>query len=50
MQLAQPLLQEIEVDRLGDEFGGSVFGGATAPFLVAIGGQHHHRQVGPTRS
>ena len=49
VQLAQALLEEIEVDRLGEEIGGADFGGAAAPFVVAVGGHHHHRQLGPPR-
>ena len=43
----QANLQEIEIDRLGDEFSRAAFGGAATPLVVAIGGQHHHRQFRP---
>jgi len=40
-------LQEIEVDRLGKEFAGAEFSGATAALVVTVRCHHHHRQIGP---
>jgi hypothetical protein len=45
-QLLQLGFQQIEIDRLGDEFHGAVFGGAATALVVAIGGHHHHGQFG----
>src|SRR5258708_4037300 len=41
------LLQELEVDRLGDEIRRTARVGHAAPFVVAIGGHHHDRQLWP---
>ena len=46
-QPLQPLLQELEIDRLADELGCTVRGCPLAPLVIAIGGDHHHRQLGP---
>ena len=40
------LLEEIEIDRLGDELGGPEFVGPAAPLVVTIGGNHHDREIG----
>src|SRR6185312_1286836 len=40
-------LQMIEIDRLGDELDGAEFVGTAAPLVVAIGRDHHHRQLRP---
>jgi hypothetical protein len=46
VQLAQTGLQEIKVDRLGHKIGCAALGGTAAPFIVAVSGQHHHRELG----
>ena len=45
-QLPQLLLQQIEIDRLGEELGGAAFARHPAALIVAIGGHHHDRQIG----
>jgi hypothetical protein len=47
-ELAQLLLQPIEIDRLGDELGSARFAGAAAAFVVAVGGDDHRREIGET--
>src|SRR5580704_4710588 len=47
VQLAQTSLQEIKVDRLGHKISGSLLSGSPPPFIVAVSGQHHHRELGP---
>ena len=44
-QLAQLRFERIEIDRLGEEIGGAQFIGAAAPLVVAIGGDHHDREI-----
>jgi hypothetical protein len=39
------LLQPSEIDRLGDELGSAEFAGAAAA-VVALRGDHHHREIG----
>jgi hypothetical protein len=46
-ELAQLLLQPIEIDRLGEELESAKFAGAALALVVAIGGHHHDRQVRP---
>src|SRR5271166_281529 len=46
LQLAQPGLQQIEIDRLGDKLGSAELAGPAPPLVVAIGGHHDDRQVG----
>src|SRR5262249_54878983 len=41
------LLQEIEIDRLGNECRGAVFACSAPPFLIAIGCDHHDRRRRP---
>ena len=38
-------LQQIEIDRLGDELGGAEFAGPAPALVVAIGRHHDHRQI-----
>src|SRR5215471_911844 len=45
-QLSQLRLQEIEIDRLGDEFRGAVCARPPAALVVAVGGHHHDGYVG----
>src|ERR1051325_9556525 len=45
-QLAQLAFKKIKIDRRGDELGGAILAHALPPLLVAIGGDHHHRDVG----
>ena len=40
------LLQQVEIDRLGDELGGAELARLAAALVVAIGRHHDHRQVG----
>src|SRR5205085_10901964 len=42
-QLPQLLFQQIEIDRLVDEFEGAVFIGAATPLVIAIRRHHHDR-------
>ena len=44
-QLCQSGLQQIEVDRLGEEFAGAEFTGATAALVVTVRCHHHHGQL-----
>src|SRR5208337_1961099 len=46
LQLAQPGLQQIEIDRLGDKLGSAELAGPAPPFVIAIGGHHDDRQLG----
>ena len=48
-QTAKLSLQEIEIDRLGDELGGAILAGQPPPLIVAIGGHHQYGQIGPPR-
>jgi len=45
-KLAQLLLQPIEIHRLGEELGGTKFGRLAPSLIVALGGHHHHRELG----
>jgi hypothetical protein len=45
-QLAQLLLQSIGIDRLGNELGRAMLGGATAALVVAVGRHHSSLQGG----
>ena len=45
-ELLELALEGVEVDRLGDEVGGSVFAGFPPPLVVTIGRNHDHRQFG----
>ena len=46
-ELPQLFHEMVEVDRLGDELGRAEgLRPAPVPFVVAIGGHHHHRQIG----
>src|SRR6266446_6825332 len=44
-QLAQLLLEQIEIDRLADEPRSAKFAGASPPLVVAIGGHHHDLEI-----
>ena len=46
-QLRQSGLQQIKVDRLGEEFAGAEFTGATASLVITVRRHHHHRQIAP---
>src|SRR5215212_9247502 len=46
-QSQQLRLQQLEIDRLGEELDSAVLLGETPSLVVAISGYHHHRQVGP---
>ena len=48
-QTAKLSLQEIEIDRLGDELGGAILASQPPPLIVAIGGHHQYGQIGPPR-
>ena len=45
-QLSQVLFQEIEIDRLRNELGSAIFGGATAVFLSVKLAHHNHPKIG----
>jgi hypothetical protein len=36
----------IEIDRLGEELGCTKIVGTSSSLVIAIGGDHHHRQIG----
>jgi hypothetical protein len=45
-QLLQPRFQQIEIDRLGDEFHSAKFRSAATALVVAVGSHHHHGKFG----
>jgi hypothetical protein len=45
--LPQLRLQDVEIDLLGNEFGGALFARTPAPLVVALGGHYHDLQISP---